>query len=185
MEAGEAGAALKLPRIAPKTMSFFYMPLLTHAYYIVKKIEMTQILKNHIITIKKLPLLTEERYKSILEGIVYFLKNNTKNYIGKMEAAYLSDRSHNEHNIGHILGKLQEEILQESYISKTNNDLYFRHFNNTFFGEDKRRIKYLIDIMIMCYYDREMCAVIYNEDVYFQKKYLKYKNKYLQIKNKV
>ena len=185
MEAGEAGAAgaavtalQKLPRHAPKTQSFYYMPLLTHAYYMVKKIEMTEILKNFIKSIKQLPLLIEERYTSILDGIVYCLKHNDENYIDMMEKSYRSDKPHNEHNIGHISGELQEKILQSSYISHTKYNLYFRHFNYKLHGEHKRIIKNLIDTMITCYYNKEICAVLYNEEVFFQK-YLKYKNKYL------
>jgi hypothetical protein len=175
---------IPLPKEMPKTQSFYYMPLLTHAYYTVKKLELTSILKKHIRSIKQLPLLTEERYLAMLEGVIWFLTRTDPSYINKMEMLYALDTPHSVHNVGHIHGNIQEEILSKSYLSKEKYNLYFKYFKNDYYGEDKRIIKNVFDTMITCYYNKEMCNLFYNEEI-IHKKYLKYKNKYLQLKNKL
>jgi hypothetical protein len=173
----------ELPLIIPETQSQFYMPLLTHAYYIVKNMEITNILRIEIAMIKKLSFLNHERYNAIIEGIVYLLNNNI-DYINLMDKSYnnLENKGDkystqpSEKTIGHITGNLQDEILSKSYLSQPKNDLYFTNFSN-----NSRIIKNKLDEIIYRHY----YPSIYNQSLSeYKKKYLKYKNKYLSLKNR-
>ena len=162
---------IKLPKSLPKTQSSFYMPLLSEAYLIVKKKEIPEGLVKQINYIKQLPLLTEERYKKFLEGIIYKLKKYPE-LIDLMTRSYQNidnkgDKYSREpiDNAGHIRGDIQEIILYNSYVGKN-----LEEFSTDGFPET-RKIKELFDHIIIMNY--------------ISNKYLKYKIKYLKLKNKL
>lgn len=162
---------LPLPRTLPRTQSFFYMPLLTNAYLKNLNKEIPEGLKKEIESIKQLTLLTSERYERMLEGVT----NKLKKYPDIMELMNKSykniDNKGDKHSreptedSGHITGRIQEFILENSYVGKDLED-----FKDGF--PKTRKIKELFDhIIIMNYLGSK----------YFLK-YLKYKQKYINLK---
>ncbi len=176
-----------LPEIIPSTQSIFFMPLLTHAYLIAKKIEISPIVLKNKEFVKKLKLLTNERYESILSGIVWLLTHN-EIFLEHMEKSYRNIDGFGDQysqfptsdSIGHITGNLQEEILNNSYLSPEDYEKYFLQFKNIR-EHDPRIILPIFETIINCHYYPDFCNVLYNEDSNL-KKYLKYKAKYLKLK---
>jgi len=176
MARAEISAEKKIPGTLPKTQSFFYMPLLTHAYLNVKKISLPDKVTEKINLIKTLRLFTDERYNSMLDGIIYKLRKHPDLVI-LMEKSYKNiegkgDKHSREpiDDVGHLRGDIQEKILNESYISTEKKVLFT---SDSF--PDTRVIKELLDFIIIMQY-------IPSDNKYFLK-YLKYKNKYLNLKN--
>ncbi len=178
----------KLPRQLPNTLSFFYMPLISHSYLIHKNLPIPPGLNAQIKSIKQLELLTDKLYDSLIEGIVYYLNNNIIFVNTILEPAYSNTNDQGDKyskqiisDAGHIPGKLQEHILNTAHISRTAENLYTSKFHLI---ENKRIVKNIIDSIIEYHYavDPEFKTMIYKTKGY---KYYMYKMKYLVLKSKL
>lgn len=163
---------IPLPKTLPKTQSFYYMPILTDAYNKFNRIPNPPGLIKQINSIKQLDLLTDDRYNLIITGLLYKFEKHPELLI-KMFKSYSGEEGFGdkysklpEMDAGHIKGKLQEEILEKSYVK--NNEI----FPKEIFGDSEtKKIKDVLDFIIL--------------SNYFKNKYLKYKYKYLSLKNKI
>jgi len=142
---------IPLPRSMPSTQSFFFMPLITHAYYLFKTMQPTHVLLRNISSIQQLPLLTKQRYEIMLEKIIDLMISNGQ-VILDLENGYSIDTRPNETTVGHVSGKLQEKILQACMMD---NDSYKNHFRGfPTFGIDPTTLdmRYFFDLIIQHYY---------------------------------
>jgi hypothetical protein len=184
-----ADAVEPLPNALPETQSIFFMPILTHAYYIVKGFKLTDIIRKRIKFLKQLNLLTSIRYNSMVGAIINFLKDN-RSYIESMSNSYY-DKSDNSseapsiNSIGHINGDLQEEILGRSLIDDMSRKNLFREFKNS-----TKEVNSIFETILYChYYNKSICVFYYEggnaKSLDFKNKYLKYKKKYLELKSEL
>jgi hypothetical protein len=162
-----------IPEIMPSTQSWFYMPFLTHVYYLINGIKITDILRKNIKTIMRIKNVNYKLYKIIIEEMLNFLENND-GYKRLLNTNFERDTLPNEDTIGHISGDTQEQILQQINIVDDN-------FNSLHFYEDNKNIYNLLQNILLCHYDDDICLLLLNTN--YKQKYLKYKQKYLELKN--
>jgi hypothetical protein len=162
----------KIPEIIPETQSWFFMPFLTHVYYLTNGIKITDILRKNIKTIMGVKNVNYKLYKIIIEEMLNFLENNDK-YNRLLNNNFQIDTLPNEETIGHISGDVQEQILQQINISDDN-------FNSLNFNENNKNIYNLLQNILCCHYNDELCVLLLNTN--YKQKYLKYKTKYFELK---
>lgn len=101
------------------TQSYYYMPLITEAYYRAKNIPVSQEILNMSGRITLLPnrglinvddkYNTDEGYEEIIQRIIAYLKKS--NNLNKLEQLYNQDNKPSGNNEGHIKGDEQVRIL--------------------------------------------------------------------------
>ncbi len=122
------------------TQSYYYMPLITEAYYRAKNIPVPQEILNmsgRITLLKRNPIYdslidikyyTNEGYEEIIQKIIAYL--NKDNNLNKLESFYSQDTNPIGNNEGHINGDNQVEILQGAGIIFIIESMIEINFNN-------------------------------------------------------
>ena len=102
------------------TQSYYYMPLITEAYYRAQGKDVPQEILNmsgRITLLKRKPnfdyiappeYYTNEGYEKLVQAIIAYLKDGN---LGKLEIEYKNDRKPTENSPGHIAGNRQQDIL--------------------------------------------------------------------------
>ncbi len=193
----------KIPQHMPSTQSMFFMPILTHAYYVANGLKITDIIKNRIKFIKQLVLLNSYRYNAMVNAIIKLLETSPeynelmyKSYYNIDNKGDSGSEPPSETSVGHITGILQEQILKNSIVD----DLYLMLFNKVKnpHGETKNSVFVIFESFLICTYARGACPSYYDvpyDDLFdehdnpkeyeFKQKYLKYKAKYLKLKSEL
>jgi hypothetical protein len=153
---------IALPRTMPSTQSFFYMPLITHAYYIFKKMEPTHVLLRNIYSIQQLPLLTKQRYEIMLRRIIKLMTDHPQVIID-LENEYSKDRRPDETSVGHVSGDLQEIILQSCIIDHDSYMTHFRGFPTFELDPIALNIQYFLDLIVQHYYYPDVIRHIFTD----------------------
>jgi hypothetical protein len=160
-----------LPDTLPSTQSMFYMPVITHAYMLARgSRDIKDGLKQEILRIKQLELLSDEIYDIFVDNIRIYLQQNDS-VMSNLEIWYIEDTSPGE-GAGHISADHQEEILNAVFIPDN-----MRHLFSRFQSLENYSIKSIFDNIIHYHYYPN------GRDLFYKNKYLKYKNKYSSLKN--
>jgi len=157
-----------LPAQMPRTQSAFYMPLITHAYFIVKGLVIQKFISESTGFVQQLKELNNNRYMAFLNAVINLLKSDGK-LLAKLDEAYKKD-SYPTNSVGHIPGDFQEEILEKSNITTQE---YNNHFLNIKMPWETTNVRELFEYIIQTHYYP------------YYGKYLKYKAKYLNLKKNI
>jgi hypothetical protein len=160
-----------LPDTLPDTQSMFYMPIITHAYMLASgRRDIKDGLKQEILKIKQLELLSDEIYDIFVDNIRKYLEQNDS-VMSNLEIWYIEDKQPDE-GAGHISADHQEEILNAVFIPDN-----MRHLFSRFQSLENYSIKSIFDNIIHYHYYPN------GRDLFYKNKYLKYKNKYVDLRS--
>ena len=112
------------------TQSYYYMPIITEAYYVAKGEVVPQEILNMSGRITRLPKngfidVVDFNYDSIIEAVVNYLLIDGK--LTDLEQHYSLDTKPTANNVGHISGNKQEEILNGSNVGYIIDNLLNNH----------------------------------------------------------
>ncbi len=166
-----SGGIQSLPDTLPSTQSMFYMPVITHAYMLARgSRDIKDGLKQEILKIKQLELLSNEIYDIFIDNIRIYLQQNDS-VMSNLEIWYIEDTSPGD-GAGHISADHQEEILNAVFIPDD-----MRHLFSRFQSLENYSIKSIFDNIIHYHYYPN------GRDLFYKNKYLKYKNKYVDLRS--
>ncbi len=193
----------KLPQHIPQTQSMFFMPILTHAYYVTNGLKITNIIKNKVKFIKQLVLLNSHRYNAMVNAIIKLFETSPE-YNELMYKSYYKidnkgdsgSKPPSKTSVGHITGVLQEQILKNSLVDDSYSILFSKVKSPH--GEPVNSVFVIFESFLNCTFVRAACSIYYDvsyeelfdekdnpKDYEFKQKYLKYKEKYLKLKSEL
>lgn len=107
---------MSLPSHLPSTQSFFYMKLITYAYYRITSLDgsMPLLIIQEFKILEQLSLITPNILEFMITSLIlYFQKDNN---LSVLESYYQQDCKATADRIGHIAAQYQEKILEETIL---------------------------------------------------------------------
>jgi len=98
-----------IPQQIPETMSSFYMPLISEAYYIARGEAVPQHILNQSAMVTGLPQISIARYNNMVQVLVNYLQIDGN--LAVLHGQYQADTFPSDNNVGHISAENQESLL--------------------------------------------------------------------------